>query len=265
MWHDTKFLNKSANTLFSLFGLLLFAAGIFWLSQRPLFTLKTIVITGMNNQSLAYINKPIIKTTALSQIKGNFFTVNLHHVQNAFEAVPWVRQATIRREWPNTLIAFVEEYQPIGTWGDSGKLLSHKGDIFTANLAEAEENGKLPEFNGPEGTGREVVARFEEFKQQFKNIHVQPESVKLSKRYAWTVKLQNGPYVELGREDREENSKIFNTRVSRFIKIYPQLVEPLGNKIERIDMRYPNGLALKVNGPIPGLDNKQTNNGSKKI
>jgi cell division protein FtsQ len=46
-------------------------------------------------------------------------------------------------------------------------------------------------------------------------------------------------------------------RVDRLIGIYPQLVERLQNRIESIDMRYPNGLALKAQGLTAGLDSKK--------
>lgn len=253
MWHNADLLNKRANMLFGICGLLLLLSGLYWFSQRPMFILKNITVVGMDNSPLNHVNKLLIKASALPRIKGNFFTVNLNTVRTAFESVPWVRQANVQREWPNKLIVSIEEHTALGSWGDNGRLLSVKGDIFTANLAEAEENGKLPEFNGPDGSEKEIVARFNEFKQWLAPIKLQPESLDLSKRYAWTLKLHNGPVIELG---REETPKLLQTRMNRFIEVYPQLVEHLQNNIESIDMRYADGLALKVNGPIPGLNNK---------
>ena len=125
----------------------------------------------------------------------------------AFEAVPWVRRATVRREWPNQLIVTLEEHEPLGTWGEDGRLLSVKGDVFTANLAEAEEDGELPEFDGPPGSEKEVLARFRELRAWFAPIKLAPESLQLSSRYAWTVKLDNGMNVELGREQNRETLK----------------------------------------------------------
>jgi len=46
-------------------------------------------------------------------------------------------------------------------------------------------------------------------------------------------------------------------RVDRFVGIYPQLAALLQNRIESVDMRYTNGLALKVNGMAPGLESKR--------
>src|SRR5690349_7023077 len=104
MWHDIKMLNAAANTLLGLIALALLAAGVWWLAQRPMFTLKVIRIEGMAEVQLRHISPSTVRSTAIPRIKGNFFTANLDAVRQAFEAVPWVRKATVRREWPNQLI-----------------------------------------------------------------------------------------------------------------------------------------------------------------
>src|ERR1035437_7008099 len=155
MWHDIKLLNLISNALFGLFALAMVAAGLWWVAQRPLFTLKVIRIEGAEAQ-LRHIDRSTVRATALPRIRGNFFTANLDTVRLAFESVPWVRKASVRREWPNQLIVALEEHVPLGTWGDDGRLLSEKGDIFTVNLAEAEEDRELLEFAGPAGSEKEV-------------------------------------------------------------------------------------------------------------
>lgn len=245
MWHDIKMLNAAANALLGVFALALLASGLWWLTQRPMFTLKVIRIEGMSDASPRHINASTIRNTALPRIKGNFFTADLDAVRLAFEAVPWVRKASVRREWPNQLVVALEEHVPLGTWGDDGRLLSTGGDVFTANLAEAEEDGDLAEFAGPDGSEKEVVARFAELHDWFAPANLTPESLRLSSRYAWSVKLSNGMAVELG---REESRAMLRERVARLVGIYPQLVARLQDRIESVDMRYPNGLALKASG-----------------
>ncbi len=162
----------------------------------------------------------------------------------------------MRREWPNKLIVMLEEHIPLGTWGEDGRLLSVKGDVFTANLAEAEEDGELPELAGPVGSEKEVVDLFEDLHEWFARSGLKPASLHLSGRYAWTVGLDNGMKVELG---REQNKAALKARVDRLMGIYPELVARLQDRIESIDMRYPNGLALTARGLTIGSDvkNKQ--------
>lgn len=248
MWQDVKMLNAVTNALLVLVLLALLASGLWWLAQRPMFTLKTIRVEGVAQEQLRRVNPLTIRASAVPRIKGNFFTADLDAVRAAFESVPWVRKAMVRREWPNKLIVSIEEHRALGTWGDDGRLLSVKGDVFTANLAEAEDDGDLLEFDGPAGSEKEVVARFDQFRDWLAPIKVAPESVALSNRYAWTVKLDNGITVELGRAESDATLK---ERIARLVAVYPQLMERLqGKKIENVDMRYPNGLALKADGLV---------------
>lgn len=245
MWHDIKTLNAASSALLGAFTLVLLAAGVWWLAQRPIFSLQVIRIEGMAEMPLLHVNPLTIKSAAVPRIRGNFFTANLETVRQAFEAVPWVRKAAVRREWPNRLVVTLEEHRPLGTWGDEGRLISIAGDVFTANLAEAEENGELLEFSGPPGTEKEVVERYAELHAWFAPIGLAPEGLTLSNRYAWSVRLNNGMTVELGREQTRSTVK---DRVMRLVSIYPQLVARLQDHIESVDMRYPNGLALRASG-----------------
>jgi cell division protein FtsQ len=218
------------------------ASGVWWVSQRPMFTLRKVTVESMYGIGLNHVNELTVRNSVLGKIKGNFFTSNLEQVRTTFEAVPWVRRATVRREWPNQLIVQVEEHEALGTWGEDGRLLSVKGDVFTANLAEADEDHALPAFEGPAGTEKEVLARFAQLRTWFARVGLVPESLSLSNRYAWTVRLDNGMSVALGREKDNDTLK---TRVQRLVGVYPQLVARLQDgHIDTIDMRYPNGLAL---------------------
>lgn len=244
MWQDAKALNATASGIFVLTLLACIAAGVWWVAQRPMFTLRTIRIESIGQDELRHVNHLTLRNNALGRIKGNFFTTNLDAVRQAFESVPWVRRATVRREWPDQLIVALEEHEALGTWGEDGRLLSTKGDVFTANLAEAEEDHTLPEFEGPDGSEKEVLSRYDELRTWFAPLKLVPESLSLSSRYAWTVRLNNGMSVALG---REQTSTTLKERVDRLTGIYPQLVEHLQN-IDTIDMRYQNGLALSATG-----------------
>lgn len=262
MWQDVRSMNTTANALFGVFLLALMMSGVWWLVQRPMFTLKVIQVVGADQQPLRHVNALTIRDTALPKLKGNFFTTNLDGVRSAFEAVPWVRKASVQREWPNKLIVTLEEHQALGTWGEEGRLMSVKGDVFTANLAEAEEDAELIDFAGPEGSEKEVLARYIDFKTWFAKISLAPESVQYSSRYAWSVKLNNGMKVELG---RVQDDQTLQSRVDKLLTVYPQLVASLQDSIESVDMRYPNGLALKSSHSGFGIASKLSGKQSSKL
>jgi cell division protein FtsQ len=254
MWHDVRMMNATTNTLLAALLLAGLASGAWWVAQRPMFTLQTIRIEAVGEDALRHVNASTVRNTAIPRIRGNFFTANLDTIRFAFEAVPWVRKAAVRREWPNKLVVSVEEHQALGTWGDEGKLLSVKGDVFTANLAEAEEDVALAKFDGPPGSEKDVLGRYRDFRQWLKPVDLVPEAVALSGRYAWTVRLNNGMTVELG---REQSATTLQERIDRLTAIYPQLAARLRDRIEHVDLRYPNGLALKAQGLAFGPDGKK--------
>lgn len=245
MWHDSKLMNNTANALFGLVLFILVLSGVWWVIQRPFFTLKVIRVeasNASNSAGLQHVNPLTIRNTALPKIRGNFFTANLDSVRAAFETVPWVRKARVQREWPNKLIVTLEEHVALGTWGEDGQLISAKGDVFTANLAEAEDDADLVALSGPEGSEKEVLAQYLEFKNWFAKINLAPDSVNYSSRYAWSLKLNNGMQVQLG---RVQDATTLKSRVDKLMTVYPQLLASLQDSIESVDMRYPNGLALK--------------------
>lgn len=242
MWHDVRALNATASSLVALTVLAVLGSGVWWLSQRPMFSLRAVTVESMYQLPLRHVNELTVRNGVIGKIQGNFFTTDLEGVRATFEAVPWVRRATVRREWPNQLIVEVEEHEALGTWGEDGRLLSVKGDIFTANLAEADDDHELPAFFGPAGSEKEVLARFSELRSWFAPVQLVPQQLSLSSRYAWTVKLDNGMSVELGREQDKDEIK---ARVQRLVGVYPQLVARLQEgRIDTIDTRYANGLAL---------------------
>ncbi|KVE39718.1 cell division protein FtsQ/DivIB [Burkholderia sp. TSV86] len=238
MWNNVRQLNLAASALYALLLLVLAAAGCYWLIQRPAFALREIRIDG----DTEHINAPTVRAGVVGRLKGNFFTVDLDLARAAFEQMPWVRHASVRRVWPNALAVTLEEYKPLGTWGND-QLVSVDGELFTANQGELED--ELPAFDGPEGSAKEVVAHYRDFVKWFAPLNATPEEVTLSPRYAWTVKLSNGMQVELG---RERNNDTLSDRVRRLVSAWPSVTRRWGGDIEYADLRYPNGFAIRAAG-----------------
>jgi cell division protein FtsQ len=238
MWNNARQLNLTANALHVLLVFVLLGAAGYWAIQRPEFRLREIQIDG----DTLHINSPTVRASVVGHLKGNYFTVDLDAARTAFEQMPWVRHASVRRVWPNTLAVTLEEFKPLGTWG-TDQLVSVDGDLFTANQGELDDD--LPAFEGPDGSAKEVVARYHDFTKWFAPLDAHPEEVILSPRYAWTVKLSNGTQIELG---RERNQDTLFDRSRRFVAAWSAVTGRWGNDIEYADLRYPNGFAVKAAG-----------------
>jgi len=237
MWNDAYRLNRIASALHAVFVLMLLAAGGYWLARQPMFALHEIDVEG----DTSYISAPMVRASVLGHVKGNFFSVDLDVVRQAFEQMSWVKHASVRRVWPNALAVTLQEYRPLGTWGGN-QMVSVDGELFTANQGDL-EGRKLPAFDGPDGMQQDVVGRYHDFQKWFAPMGLSPQEVTLSPRYAWSVTLSNGTEVEFGRE-RDGNT--LAARAKRLVAAWPAVTQRLGGNIEYADMRYPNGFAVRA-------------------
>lgn len=247
MWNNPRQLNFTASALAALALLALLAALGYWTMQRPMFTLRALRVEG----DIAHLSVPVVRKHVVGQLHGNYFTADLECVRAAFETIPWVKHASVRRVWPNVLAVTVQEYVPLAVWGEQ-QFVSVDGDVFTANQAEASDD--LPDFSGPPGSAPRVVARYYDFTKWFAALGATPRRVVLSARYAWSVELSNDMHIELG---RERNATTLEERSQRLVRAWPTLTHRWGKEIKYADLRYPNGFALRV-ASFPQHNSAQT-------
>ena len=248
MWDNPRLLNLTANALIG-FAVLLFAgAALQALLRSPLFPLRDVVVRGeLNNASREEIS------SALDGIGGNFFSADLAAVRGRLEQVGWVRQVDARRVWPDRIEVRLEEHVAFARWGDSGYVNTF-GEPFAADL-DTEGQAKLPLFAGPAGTEGELARRYRRFTELLAPLGMAPEhgvlaSVVLTARHAWRLRMADGLELELGRDGAEP----VEARLARFVAAYPDSIGRLprtaaGSEPRRhVDLRYPNGFALRVAG-----------------
>lgn len=257
MWNDARSINVIANTLMVLAVFALLGAGVTWLAHRPVFTLKAIELQAAPDSTLHYVSPASMRASIAGKMHGNFFTVDLDETRQMFEQVPWVRRATLRRIWPDTLRVVIEEHQPLALWNEN-QMINTWGEAFTANLGELEDDAELPQFSGPDGTESLVVQRYAELARWFAPLQVNVTTLALSPRYAWQVLLSDGMRLDLGRDPGAEapdphglpGALPFSARIQRFVQAWPALTRQLGERaVEHADLRYTNGFALTLSAP----------------
>jgi cell division protein FtsQ len=208
-----------------------------WLGVVPGIAVKEVVIKG----ELQRIKREVPDALVGQVMKGNFFTVDIRDVQNEFEKLPWVRSASIRRIWPDRLEVTLEEHVPLAHWG-SGALLNDRGEIF-----KAEYEGDLPRFVGPAGSEKEMTAAYLQYQSQLQKIGRRVVEIALSARRAWSVKLDSGMVLALGRSDAQQ-------RLERFVAV-DKLIPELKDRRGYLDLRYPSGFAVKLVGQPKNKEN----------
>src|SRR5262249_14082036 len=94
---DIRLMNAAATVLGAIGLVALVATGLLWFARQPMFALHSIRVDG----DLAHNSALTIRANAAPRIAGNFFTMDLAATRRAFESVPWVRRAIVRRVWPD--------------------------------------------------------------------------------------------------------------------------------------------------------------------
>ena len=148
-------------------------------------------------------------------------------IREAARRVPWVRDASVRRQFPDAVEVRFEAHVALARWGE-GALVSPQGEIFMAETA-----GALPRFAGPEEGAREMARRFPGVVRAVAPLGSDVSELRLSARGAWQLRLASGLTLELGRGDIEE-------RIARFASAWPKLAGAT-----HADLRYGNGFALR--------------------
>jgi cell division protein FtsQ len=244
LWHQPALMNLLADLL-----IVLASAGLAWaaltaLQRLPLFPLRELVLTQLPGK----VTSEQLEHTARTTVTGNFFTVDLEAARSAFEKLPWVRKATVQRQWPGSLALTIEEHEAMARWqhpNGMAALVNRQGELFSAELPD--NGGALPLFSGPESSAADILNRHAQFSAALAGIGRQVATVSLSPRLAWQIRLDDGMVVELGR-DQEPHPLI--ERLARFSEHYAALRKRV-DRLQVADMRYPNGFVAS-GSTLPG-------------
>lgn len=239
MWNKPHLLNALADLLILAASAALLAAAAVWLVRVPSLPVQLVVFA----EPLAHTRRGEVEQVLPTALKGNFFSLNLETVRGALEKLPWVRKVEVRRIWPARLEVKIEEHRPVARWGEArGELVNSYGEVFAA-LAGETELAALPLLFGPPGTAAEVLKRYGELIGSFQVISEKPVQLILSPRLAWQLKLENGMLVDMG---REQPKSPIGLRLQRFIEVYPETVAKRAVRPAVVDLRYPNGFAVRT-------------------
>ena len=240
---DVRLMNTTATVLFAACGVALAAALGWWLLRHPLFAIAGITVEG----DVTHNNVPTLRANVAPRLAGGFFTVDLAQTRAVFESVPWVRHAVVRREFPNRLRVRLEEHRAVALWGDSeSRLVNSFGEVFEANAGEVEQEG-IPRLAGPEGSSAQLLSMYRQLAPQFEPLELAIEQLALTNRGGWTLHLDSGAVVELGRGTEEE----VLARSRRFTQTLTQVTSKYGRRPEALvaaDLRHADGYAVRLRG-----------------
>ena len=239
---DIRLMNATA-ALFAVVGAVLCAAALLlWAVKQPVFGVRAIRIDGdVTRNSVS-----TIRANAMPRVAGNFFTIDLAATKRAFESVPWVRQAVVRRIFPNRLAVRLEEHRAVALWANEtgdDRLVNSFGEVFEANPGDVEDDA-LPTLQGPAGSSQRLWSLWTRLEPVFAALQARVDTLVMSGRGSLRAELDTGAVVEIGRGTDDELVE----RTRRFVVTVPQVIAQHQRPLVHADLRHNEGYAVRLKG-----------------
>ncbi|MCW0307504.1 cell division protein FtsQ [Pantoea sp. PA1] len=206
-----------------------------WMNDASRLPLSKLVVTGQ----LHYTTHDDIRQAILSLgSPGTFMSQDVNVIQQQIERLPWIKQVSVRKQWPDELKIHLVEFTPVARWNDS-HMVDSDGVSFSV---PANHMGKetLPMLYGPEGSEKEVLAGYHSMDDVLKARKFTLKVASMTARRSWQLVTSDDVRIELGRTDTMK-------RLNRFIELYPVLLQQGQNEHKRInsvDLRYDSGASV---------------------
>lgn len=232
-----KQLKKNLNSFIQIFkitmiGVIVFSV-VFTLNSLNLadyFPIKTVRVYGLNR-----VNQQEVHDLIFPLVEKGFFTVSVARIRNRLLQMPWVSDLYVRRVWPDQVMITVSEKKPLARWNDNA-LLSEAGEIFMPKPETYPAD--LPKLIGPMGQQHFMLQYFTDINRLLSPLHAKISYLELTSFLTWKLTLDNGITMQIGHKD-------VLTRLGQFVKVYPKIIGDRANDVDYIDLRYPNGVAVR--------------------
>lgn len=195
------------------------------------FLIQSVAITGV----LENTERVEIERAIEPLVKSGYFTADLESIKLVLESLSWIKSVDVRRVWPNALLVHINEKQAIAQW-QKKELISAEGKNFQPEKIKSKS--KLPLLSGPDDKAGFVMSNYHQMSRVLRAAGLNIKSLHLEDRYSWKLVLDNKIIV---RVDAKKSLEKLQGMVSLLKKV------PADDllKIESIDLRYENGLALR--------------------
>lgn len=202
----TKIKRKSKSHA-GLLGLLLIVAIICFFLLSPIFAIENIEVKGNTNVT----SNHIVSVSGITY-KKNILQINKYDAVNKINALPIIKETTIRRSWPNTIIITVEEKTAVAEvkFYGSKLLISEDGDVIDVVTDGKESNCPLLEGITVQDvkTGEKLICKEEEKLKKYLEVLKKLKEndmlngvVKLGEKDGFLVYFEIGHIAYLGDTD----------------------------------------------------------------
>ena len=189
-----------------------------------------------------HVSRSDIERAVEPMLASGLVRIDLDALRRVTLEVPGVREATVRRVWPDGLEIWVVERVAVARWGSGGYLEIDGTHFAPADGASVEV---LPVLSGPEGRHRQVLDLHIALARALEPFDMRIVATELSPRGVLYATLDNGPRLVMrpAAVDRE-----FET----FARTLATVMAGRLHEVSRVDFRYPTGFAVRMKAHAGG-------------
>ncbi len=211
-------------------GLILVMEPMAYLKQVTNRPIASIAIKGQ----FRYLSQQKVQAMVAERVADTFLQLDMHELKAAMEQNPWIDSVAISRHWPDSLVVTVNEQQPIARWGDDA-FMNMRGDII--EVADNRILEHLPMLHGGKHYAQDVMQKYVQITRLLSPAELELREVNLDETLSWTLQLQNGIVIRVGREHVFE-------KLQRLLAVFPRELAAKAERVESIDLRYSDGFAV---------------------
>jgi len=197
------------------------------LNYFPIHTVRVIGAKHLDKQEVKEVLEPLVNK--------DFFAVDVEHIRDRLRQMPWVSDISVSKKWPAEVDIVITERTVAARWNKQS-LLSMDGDLFVPKESSYPEG--LVNFIGPAGEQITMLKYFINFNRILRPLHAKISYLELTTYLTWNLQLDNGMVLKAGHGD-------ILTRLNHFVKVYPKIIGERAEDVEYVDLRYPNGMAVR--------------------
>ena len=187
----------------------------------------------------ARVSKADIERAVAPLLVSGLIRIDVEALRRAALAVPGVREATVRRVWPDRVEIFVIERVAIARWANGGLI-----EVDGTHFMPADGVGPadpLPLLTGPEGSEQRVLDLHAALERVLAPLGMTPVATELTPRGVLYATLDGGARLVMRPEAAASDA-------GTYARVLAKVMAGRLDEVERVDFRYPSGFAVRLRG-----------------
>lgn len=209
---------------------------VFFLGQRDIFSLlgfgiEQVTLSGHRSTS----DEDIFEVLKLHKTP-TFFAFSTVDAQKGLKELPWIKDVSIKKVWPNQVALHFAEREPFAVWqhGQNTVLIDREGRIL--GPLKSDLDLPFPKFMG-EGANT-TASEFWSVLQSYPQLRNRVQSAEYVDRRRWSVMLKNGAQIDFPAD--------FEVSALSLVTSNMYLKDLLEKPLCHLDLRIPHRVILRA-------------------